>query len=411
MDAKKQTMAIHALTDDITLAPAHGAEIAGGLTVAVYDSLAAAEAVWRQLETRALMTPYQRFDWISHYLAAGFEPGSDIAIAVVSTRGTPIALLPLAVVRRFGVRIGRLIGMPISNVDSLVFDPAHGDRLTPEALRGVFAALGKAGHGVDLMSFHCLFADWQGVPNPLLAFPHSPAPNNLYFNTVAPGEGSYIEQALPHKRRTNIRRSARRLAEGFGELELRRATTPEEIDKVHAVFLDQRGKRFAQMGVENIFAEPEFRAFFRSLALASVGSEHPALSFHVLYAGDAIVATSVGTYTDSHYSQYINSTTDGDAAKYTLMGVTLSLLVEDLRGHGTISFDMGLGDFDYKTDWTRPVEVYDCVVPVSALGAVAAPLLRGARKLKRTVKQTPALWGLARRVLALRTRLRRARTR
>lgn len=404
-------MATEALTDDHARPVALGAEIAGGLTVTVHESLAAAEPAWRALETCAVMTPYQRFDWIAHYLSAGFEPGTSIAIAVVAERGAPIALLPLSIVRRFGLQVGRIIGMPISNIDALIFDPTHVQKLTPAVLRAVFSALGKAGRGVDLMSFHCLFADWQGVPNPLLAFPHNPAPNNFYFNTVGQGEGSFIEHALPHKRRTNIRRSARRLAEGFGELELRRAATPSEIDMVQSVFLDQRAKRFVQMGVENIFGNPEFRAFFRSLALASVDADHPALCFHALYAGDVIVATSVGTFTGSHYSQYINSTADGEAAKYTLMGVTLSLLVEELRGRGVVSFDMGLGDFDYKTDWTRPVEVFDCVIPVSPLGSLAAPVLRGARALKRRIKQTPALWSLARRVMALRTRLRQARTR
>ena len=57
---------------------------------------------------------------------------------------------------------------------------------------------------------------------------------------------------------------------------------------------------------------------------------------------------------------------------------------------------MGLGDFDYKTDWTHRRPVFDIVLPVSALGHGAAPLLRGARAAKRKIKQTPSLWKLAR---------------
>lgn len=78
------------------------------------------------------------------------------------------------------------------------------------------------------------------------------------------------------------------------------------------------------------------------------------------------------------------------------MGVTLSLLVDQLRADGITGFDMGLGDFEYKTDWTHRQPVLDIVLPVSALGHVGAPLLRGARRAKRTIKQTPSLWKLAR---------------
>lgn len=377
------------------------------LGIRVHDSLDAARADWQELERRgAIYTPYQRFDWISAYLQAGFPGKSTLSIIVFHDRGKPVALLPLSIARQQGVMQGRIIGMPISNSDSLVFDPAYVNEITPDLLRKAFAHLRAEGQPLDLVSFHYLIKDWRGIPNPLLGFPHAPAPNHFYFDTFPPGETPFIEQSFPHKRRTNIRRSARRLTEGFGPLSVRLASTEEQIDRFHAAFLEQRGRRFAKMGVENVFARPQFQTLFLSLSKKGLGSTHPVLRYHALFTGEDIVATSLGVYANGHYSQYINSTTDGEASKYSLMGVLLSMLVDELRADGITVFDMGLGDFDYKTDWTRPVIVYDSLVPVSPLGAIAVPAFNGARRLKRAIKQTPALWKMARALQTVKTRLR-----
>lgn len=361
--------------------------------VRIFESLAAAEPVWRALEKHGAHTPYQRFDWISAYREAGFESHADLAIMVLSKAGKPVALIPFEIVRRFGLRIARIVGMPISNGDGIVFDPKHAAALDPHTLRQCFGRL-----PADIVSFHCVAPQIGKFANPLSALGGDPAPDNFYVNDLAPGEAPYIEQSLPHKRRTNIRRSQRRLDENFGPVRIYRAATVAEVDAILEIFLDQRGRRFVQMGVENIFARPAFRRFFRDLAIQGLGEPRPPISVHALYAGDRIVATSIGTFSPEHYSQYINSTDYGEASRFSLMGVTLSLLVDDLRADGVTSLDMGLGDFDYKTDWTHRETVYDIVLPVSLLGRAAAPLLRGARALKRQIKQTPALWRMARSV-------------
>ncbi|UYQ71635.1 GNAT family N-acetyltransferase [Pelagibacterium flavum] len=361
------------------------------LRTLVHDSIASAAPAWLRLQEIGVYTPYQRLDWITAYIDAGFSPDPHIAIVTILDHDRPIALIPFEIVRKFGLRVARIIGMPISNGDAPVFDPHYAHLLTANALRDALANL-----PADIVNFHCVAAEIGNHPNPLAALGGNPAPDNFYVNTLEPGEAPFIEQSLPHKRRTNIRRSQRRLDEGFGAVILHRAKTPAEVETILEVFLDQRGRRFVQMGVENIFQRPAFRQFFRRLALEGLSENRPAISLHALYAGQTIVATSIGTYGPNHYSQYINSTDYGEASRYSLMGVTLSLLVDQLRTDGVTSLDMGLGDFDYKTDWTNRQPVFDIVLPVSTLGQIAAPLLRGARAAKRRIKQTPTLWKLAR---------------
>ncbi|SDG90803.1 GNAT family N-acetyltransferase [Pelagibacterium luteolum] len=380
--------------------PAESSEAPSSLSAQTFDSLAAAEPVWRELETRGRLTPYQRFDWIRAYMESGFGAKGDIAILTLSAASRPIALVPFLIQRRFGLRIAQIIGMPISNGDAVIFDPDFIHLLTRDALRSAFKTL-----PADLVNFHCVAPHAGPTANPLLAFPHTPSPDHFYANELVPGDTPYIEQSLPHKRRTNIKRSRRRLAEALGEVRLEHAQSADDIDAMLEIFLEQRSARFKTMGIENVFARPHFRTFFRRLCVEGLGQDRPAMRVHALYAGDTVVATSLGTYGANHYSQYINSTDSGEASRYSLMGVTLSLLVDELRETGVTGLDMGLGDFDYKLDWTRKTVVHDIVIANSALGRAATPLLRNARSLKRTIKQTPQLWRAARALQSFKTAL------
>lgn len=360
--------------------------------VLVFDTLAEAEAPWRALEANGIFTPYQRFDWVRALLVSGAESQGRIAVAMLFEAGMPMLVAPLIVETKMGVSRGRLIGTYLSNADWLPV--RRGFTPTPERLNQLWAAVG----GLDLVSFYNLPAAWDGMANPLLGEGCDPSPNNFYYTQVVPTPGPYLETHMPAKKRANIKRGARRLEEGFGKVELRRVEDQGELDKVHATFLAQRGERFDQMGVGNVFAEPWFQLFFKSLAATGFGQDRPALRFHALYAGDEIVATSCGSFAGGHYSQYINSTASGPAAKFSLMGILLGELLDELARAGVTGFDMGTGDFDYKTDWTEAQALFNRHQPVTAKGAMAAQVLRSRQGLKRLIKQTPALWRLAKQV-------------
>lgn len=361
--------------------------------VAVYDSLAEAEADWRAIEATGILTPYQRYDWIKALIDAGLEREGRIAIVVVRAEERPVALLPLTIERRSGFAIARLLGSDISNSDWLAF--VDGTEITPEWLSWVFDEVRERVGALDLI---CLFnqpRQWAGRENPVLALGADPGPNNLYTATIGPTPVPYIEHRLTNKRRGNIKRGERRLEEMLGKVELRRVGDRAELERVHAAFLTQRGERFDQMGVGNLFAEEGFVRFFKHLAVQGFGQGRPALCFHALYAGQEIVATTCGAFAGTHYSQYINSTASGPAAKYSLMSILVARLMDELTTAGIETFDMGIGDFDYKADWSAPEPLFTCFIPLSPLGGAAAMALKGREAAKRIIKQTPSLWTFA----------------
>ncbi len=359
----------------------------------IYSSLGRVEAIWRALEERAVLTPYQRFDWIAALVAAGAEEGNQIAIAVIRSGKEAVGLLPLAIRRSAGLSRAHVLGVHQSNADWLLavpgFQPPKGELLQ------LFEQIGKALGGIDLLSFSNLPQAWQGHRNPLLVLDHALAPSNLYAAVIGPTPVPYIDHRLTAKRRSNINRGRRRLAEQHGEVRLVHVQDRETLVRVHEAFLEQRGLRFAEMGIPNMFAEKPFFALFRDLTEKGFGKGEPALSLHALYAGEEIVATSWGLQWGTHYSQYINSTTSGPAARYSLMGILIGELMDALTVKGITTFDMGLGDFEYKTEWTEAEPVFNSLVALSFKGRIAARAMAGRNAGKRLIKQTPALWRAA----------------
>lgn len=363
------------------------------LDFVLFDTMEAAEADWRALETGAVLTPYQRFDWIAALLASGADTASHMVIALIRERGRPVALLPLAIERRMGIARARLLGTQQSNSDWLLSLPGfHPD---PAALRALLQAIGRAAGGIDLLSLNDQPASWQDQPNIVLALAQAPAASHLYLATIGPTPAPYIDHRLTTKRRGNIKRGMRRLEETYGPLRVVRIADQAMLEAVHRAFLAQRGERFVEMGVHNIFAGRDFVALFQNLARQGFGQSRPALCAHALYAGEDILATCWGTMAGNHYSQYINSTASGPAARYSLSAILVAGLMDDLNAAGIVTFDMGLGDFDYKIEWTEPMAVYHSLVTLTARGQLAAAAIERRDALKRLVKQTPAFWTAA----------------
>ncbi|ODT65259.1 MAG: hypothetical protein ABS75_32265 [Pelagibacterium sp. SCN 63-23] len=357
-----------------------------------------AESIWASFADAALLTPYQSSGWLAGVEAAFGKSGEPLRLLLIRIGGHILAALPFTITRHWGITLAEIPGSSLGNSDWMPQLP--GATLDKPLLSRAFATL-SGSHGVDVLRFANLPPDWQGTANPLLAFDAAPSPDHFYVGSIDPG----TLDNLPKRRRVDIQRGRRRLEELVGPVSLRRARTEAEVEEFHAAFLAQRDTRFRQMGVTNIFAEPAFVALFDDLGKASLGEPRPVMRVDALLGGDEVLATAIGIQTRSHYSQYINSNTSGPAAKYSLMGLLMYLLVEDLTAEGIRSLDLGVGDFGYKEVWTQKTEVFDLVLPLTAKGRLVAPAFRAKRSSKRLIKQNEHLWQFAKRLRLLKQSL------
>src|SRR6185437_5218424 len=113
--------------------PALSCNLEDGCALAVYDSLAAVESIWREFEGTADCTAFQTFDWLSawqRHIGArdGFNPAIVIARDPV---GTILFILPLAIHRTGGIRELVWLGSALCDYNAPLLAKDFAQRLEP----------------------------------------------------------------------------------------------------------------------------------------------------------------------------------------------------------------------------------------------------------------------------------------
>ena len=123
-------------------------------------------------------------------------------------------------------------------------------------------------------------------------------------------------------------------------------------------------------------------------------AEEELLEAHALTLDGRVVATYVGVACRGRFSVLANSfDADEAVARCTPGEILLTALLENLARRGFTHFDLGIGEAQYKEAvCDEAIELYDTVLAVSPVGALAAPLLRASLACKRSIKRTPWLF-------------------
>ncbi len=98
----------------------------GWASLSVVEDIAALAEDWRALEQRALVTPYQAHGWVRAFAeTVGRAERMVFRHAVLrGATGEPLAILPLVITRRNGIRFAEFIGGKHANYHMGLYDPA-----------------------------------------------------------------------------------------------------------------------------------------------------------------------------------------------------------------------------------------------------------------------------------------------
>ena len=360
----------------------------------VFSSLAAAEATWRALETApgAVMTPYQRFDWVAacaRILPRGARP---CPVLLRDPSGRPLALLPLFVHREAGIRVGRVIGGRHANYHMPLFAHPEAMALPPEAYARALLRAG-AQAGVDVIHLPDQPRLWNGLPNPLA---HGTAsPSDAYGLALEADPEAVLKRVMSGDARRKLRQKEKWLTGALGPVAHRVASDDEEGAAILSAYLAQKALRFAQAGISDPFADPAARDFL------AAAHRSGALELHALRTEEGrILATFVGAVDARRFSGMLTSfDPDPALARFSPGDLLLQALIRDQCARGRTALDLGVGEARYKASvCDETIGLVDAVLPVSLRGrAYGAAAAAGAR-LKRRIKRDPRLWALVGRV-------------
>ncbi len=368
--------------------------------IAVVTDITTIQAGWRGLEAQALVTPYQAYAWVRAFVETlGPAHGMEFRYAVVhGAQDRVVAVLPLVITRRNGIRFAEFVGGKHANYHMGLYAPEFAAGLDAAAARAMLLEIAAAIGGLDAFAFVNQPTHWQGVANPLAGLAAGPSPSAAYKLALNAGdcEGT-LRRAMSGHAHKKLKNKRNRFA-GFGASRLVKAEDPAETARIITAFLTQKAARFKAMGLADPFAEPAVRAFLQRGAQGEDGIP-PALELYSLDVEGRSVATYVGAVQGTRFSGMATSfDMAGEIAK-TSPGEILLVDLIKLKCHaGTEVFDLGVGEARYKTTiCDARDELVDTFLPLTLKGRAFAAVAKAKRAAKRRIKASPMLLKLAHR--------------
>ncbi len=370
-------------------------------SLSVGEEIAALADEWRALEDRALVTPYQAYGWVRPFTdTVGAAERMAFRHAVLrDAGGAALAILPLVITRRSGIRFAEFIGGKHANYHMGIYDPAFAAGLDAAGARLILAEIGAAIGGLDAFIFVNQPTQWQGVPNPLAQLAGGPSPSGAYKLALVPGDGEgSLRRSMSSHAHKKLKNKRNRFVT-YGPSEMVRARTPAEIARVIDAFLRQKAARFAMMGIADPFAPPAVRRFLERGAQAD-GDRPPVLELYSLDVAGQSVATYVGAVQAGRFSGMATSfAMDSEVAKTSPGEILLVDLIRLKSREGITVFDLGVGEARYKTTiCDERDDLVDSFLPLTARGHAFALFSRAKREAKRRIKASPVALKLAHRV-------------
>lgn len=370
-------------------------------SLSVVEDVAALADEWRALEDRALVTPYQAYGWVWPFTdTVGAAERMAFRHAVLrDAGGAALAILPLVITRRSGIRFAEFIGGKHANYHMGIYDPAFAAGLDAAGARLMLAEIGAAIGGLDAFIFVNQPTQWQGVPNPLAQLAGGPSPSGAYKLALVPGDGEgSLRRSMSSHAHKKLKNKRNRFVT-YGPSEMVRARTPAEIARVIDAFLRQKAARFAMMCIADPFAPPAVRRFLERGAQAD-GDRPPVLELYSLDVAGQSVATYVGAVQAGRFSGMATSfAMDSEVAKTSPGEILLVDLIRLKSREGITVFDLGVGEARYKTTiCDERDDLVDSFLPLTARGHAFALFSRAKRDAKRRIKASPVALKLAHRV-------------
>ncbi len=342
--------------DDMTVAGGGEARTSRAAGDGVLPRLA--QAGWDDLVgAHAPADPLRRTAWLTAWRA---EAGASVAPrCVIVDRGrAPVAIAPLEVATRGGLRLVRHLGQ--GDAWFHIAPPAA----DADALAVLLAAI--AAEPGDILQLDGFAADEDTVAALRTAIPGV---------RLTAGETWRLEVADPprsvRKRRKEVGRAQRRAAERGVSLAVDVTGDWSEIGPRLPALLDFHAAHFPGEG-DNLLAGPGVRRRFTERAIAAMGAEGRVRLAEVRVEGGPMVAWDLALVGDGGSAVAYAGAFDRDRDDVTMLGwISMLAMIEALEAEGVGLVDFGPGPAPYKDLISRAVPLVRATAPLSLRGRAA----------------------------------------
>jgi CelD/BcsL family acetyltransferase involved in cellulose biosynthesis len=391
-------MTMAAVIDSRTAQPPARSQTKGIARVDILSDLTAAEPIWRALEVSGqLSTPYQRFDllgaWQRH--AGAREGAHPFIVTAVDAEQRPLLLLPLVLKRRHGVGVASFMGGKHTTFNMGLWDREFAATATPADLDRLLAGL-RAQAAADVLALTQQPARWRDLKNPFAMWPHQASVNDCPWLSMPPAAEPTALISNSFRRRLKGKEKKLQALPGY---RCDVATTDAEITRLLDWFFHIKPLRMAEQKLPNVFAEPGVEAFVREACMRRLPSGNRAVAIHALDCNEEVIALFAGVADGHRFSMMFNTYTLSEHARWSPGLILMRHIIDHYAALGYRALDLGIGSDDYKRLFCKGSEpIFDCFVPLTSRGRIAAAAMAAVNRGKHVVKHSPALLGLAHRL-------------
>jgi len=268
-----------------------------------------------------------------------------------------------------------------------------------EATRADLDALISAIRGrceADVLAFIQQPLTWQDLPNPMALLPRQASVNDCPLMTMM--AGAPPTERISHSLRRRLKGKERKLKMLPG-YRYRLATADAEIKRLLDAFFQIKPQRMAEQKLPNVFAEAGVEDFIRDACVVPLAGGGHVIDIHALECDNEVIAIFAGVADGHRFSMMFNTYTISGNARHSPGLILIRDIVDHYAERGYRALDLGVGSDDYKRLFCKGYEpLFDCFIPLSLRGTVAAAAMSGVNRAKHLVKRTPALFHMAQRL-------------
>jgi CelD/BcsL family acetyltransferase involved in cellulose biosynthesis len=387
------------LSPPIAMTQAYGQGSPSGtrIDLEIHGDLLAIEQKWKAFERRADCTVFQSFDFLAAWQRhIGTRHGVVPAIIMGHDGdGQLLFILQFAIETRGLVRRLTWLGSGLCDYNAPLLDQRFSDYVDAERFVLVWQEVIKRLRADARFRFDCV--DLQKMPenvgaqrNPFLALQVLAHPSGAYVADLGNDWDTFYADKRSSSTRKKERKQLKQLGE-YGEVGFVDVQDRADRERTLETMLGQKSRSFAHMGVEDIFARPGYREFFR--AIATDPSMQSLTHVSRLDIGSTIAAANLGLRFRDCYYLIVSSYHDGEFSRFGPGRAHLNELLRHAIVSGFRTFDFTVGDEPYKRDWCDiELRLYDYLAAVTWRGRLVVAMSAAFRRAKRFVKQTPVLW-------------------
>jgi CelD/BcsL family acetyltransferase involved in cellulose biosynthesis len=342
------------------------------VTVRILRSLAEVEAIaadWEALSSRAHARPFQTFAWSASWLrTVGATAEYRVAVGASWENERLVAILPLVVGRRRGVRLLQWIGAGASDYCDALIDPSVATSPVLNELWHAYLAEG----GFDLARLGQVRTDAT-----IFEFLSSLKP---WVETRESASGLDIKWASGQewirsqgaRTRERINRGLRKMTKAGFVFEVWQPGQP--LEPLVQTLIDQKSAWLRQRGEKGFLLDPRGVAFTHELVREFAAAK--ILHLSCVRSTEAVAAVHLGFMSEGVLYYYIPSF-DPQWSKLglgTLLRESLIMWACDQRLR---RFDLTRGEYDYKAQYDPEIEdMRTLVIPRTLIGRAAMSLYR-----------------------------------